>query len=69
MVAQKGPKVAEELVPLPNALPSLGGRMGEVRRLTLPEGEERYLVVLQKEAPTPPRYPRRPGLPEKHPLC
>ncbi|GLV48146.1 ribosomal RNA small subunit methyltransferase G [Thermus sp. LT1-2-5] len=70
MVAQKGPRVAEELDRLPQALPLLGGRMGEVRRLTLPYGgEERHLVVLSKEAPTPARYPRRPGLPEKHPLC
>ncbi|WP_243093951.1 16S rRNA (guanine(527)-N(7))-methyltransferase RsmG [Thermus thalpophilus] len=70
MVAQKGPKVAEELGRLPQALPLLGGRMGEVRRLALPQGgEERHLVVLVKEASTPPRYPRRPGLPEKHPLC
>jgi len=69
MVAQKGPRVAEELEPLPKALSTLGGRLGEVRRLALPGGEERCLVVLHKEAPTPPRYPRRPGVPEKHPLC
>lgn len=70
MVAQKGPKVAEELAPLPQALSLLGGRLAGVHPLRLPFAlEERHLVALAKEAPTPPRFPRRPGVPEKHPLC
>jgi len=70
MVAQKGPRVAEELAPLPKALGLLGGSLREVRSLRLPFlGEERALVVLAKEVPTPAAYPRRPGVPEKKPLC
>lgn len=70
MVAQKGPRVAEELVPLPQALSLLGGRLEGVHALRLPFAEEeRHLVAMAKEAPTPPRFPRRPGVPEKHPLC
>lgn len=70
MVAQKGPRVAEELASLPQALSLLGGRLEGVHPLRLPVAEEeRHLVVLAKEGPTPPRFPRRPGVPEKHPLC
>lgn len=70
MVAQKGPRVVEELAPLPQALSLLGGRLEGVYPLRLPFAEEeRHLVVLAKEGPTPPRFPRRPGVPEKHPLC
>jgi 16S rRNA (guanine527-N7)-methyltransferase len=70
MVAQKGPRVAEELAPLPKALGLLGGSLREVRSLRLPFlEEERALVVLAKEVPTPAAYPRRPGVPEKKPLC
>ena len=30
--------------------------------------EERYLVVVEKVAATPPQYPRKPGFPAKKPL-
>ena len=70
LVAQKGPKVAEELTPLSRALPLLGGAFQEARSLRLPFlQKERALVVLAKEATTPKAYPRRPGVPEKKPLC
>ncbi|GAB5602856.1 16S rRNA (guanine(527)-N(7))-methyltransferase RsmG [Thermus sp. FJN-A] len=70
MVAQKGPRVEEELARLPKALPLLGGRHQATHTLTLPFAEEvRALVVLAKEEPTPTRFPRRPGVPQKHPLC
>ena len=69
-VAMKGPRVEEELAPLPPALERLGGRLGEVLALQLPlSGEARHLVVLEKAAPTPPAYPRRPGVPERYPVC
>lgn len=70
LVAQKGPRVEEELAPLPRVLPALGGALEGVHRLRLPlSEEERALVVLAKVAPTPRAYPRRPGVPEKKPLC
>ncbi|MFN4073765.1 MAG: 16S rRNA (guanine(527)-N(7))-methyltransferase RsmG, partial [Thermus sp.] len=70
MVAQKGPRVAEELASLPKALALLGGSPPTLHTLLLPVAqEERSLVVVAKEASTPARYPRRPGVPEKNPLC
>lgn len=70
MVAQKGPRAEEELARLTQVLPLLGGRYQVSHALDLPlAGEARTLVVLAKEAPTPARFPRRPGVPGKHPLC
>ncbi|KGQ22440.1 16S rRNA (guanine(527)-N(7))-methyltransferase RsmG [Thermus filiformis] len=68
-VAQKGPRVEEELAASRKALEVLGGRLLQVHALTLPfSGEERRLVLVEKTAPTPPAYPRRPGVPERKPL-
>jgi 16S rRNA (guanine527-N7)-methyltransferase len=51
------------------AIHTLGGRLRETKRINLAElGEERWLIVIDKIAPTPPQYPRRPGLPGKRPL-
>jgi 16S rRNA (guanine527-N7)-methyltransferase len=30
---------------------------------------ERVLVLVEKTAPTPPAYPRRPGIPAKRPIA
>ncbi len=35
---------------------------------TIVDGERR-IVVVRKESPTPGKFPRRPGIPEKRPLC
>lgn len=69
LVAQKGPRVEEELAASKRALEVLGGRVLGVQALVLPfSAEERRLVLVEKTAPTPPIYPRRPGVPEKKPL-
>jgi len=48
----------------------LGGRLAEVRSVTLPkEMGRRTLLLVEKVAPTPSRYPRRPGMPAKRPLA
>ncbi|MER3451517.1 MAG: 16S rRNA (guanine(527)-N(7))-methyltransferase RsmG [Thermus sp.] len=68
-VAQKGPRVEEELRTSRRALELLGGRLLEVQTLRLPlSEEERRLVLVEKAAPTPLAYPRRPGVPERKPL-
>lgn len=48
-----------------DAAPMLGCRLTEEVPL---EGDRRILIV-QKERPTPQRFPRRTGVPEKRPLC
>jgi 16S rRNA (guanine527-N7)-methyltransferase len=70
MVAQKGEDALVEVHEADNAIAALGG---EVRRLVPVElrglAETRYLVVVDKIAPTPHKYPRRPGVPRRRPLA
>lgn len=69
MVAAKGPRVEEELAAGERAARLLGGGQTRVERLALPgTGEERRLVVVEKVAVTPLRFPRRPGKPAQKPL-
>ena len=66
-IAMKGPSAAAELEQAGEAIAVLGGRVLEVRTVDVP-GLSRQLVVVEKECPTPSRYPRRPGIPAKRPL-
>lgn len=69
MVAPKGFKAKAEVGVAQQAIGALGGRVVEVRRVDVPGLDEmRVLVVVEKIAPTPARYPRRPGIPSKRPL-
>ncbi len=69
MLAQKGENAPAEVHSAEEAIRILGGR---VRRLVPVDlhglAETRYLVIVDKVAATPEKYPRRPGMPEKRPL-
>lgn len=68
-LAQKGRDAAAEAAGAAGAFKRLGGRLAEVRPVTVPGLEdERALVVLEKMSPTPGKYPRRPGEPRKKPI-
>lgn len=70
MLAQKGETAHREAHSAETALRLLGGHLQQILPVTLPEvAEERYLVVVNKIAATPPVYPRRAGLPSKKPLA
>ena len=68
-LAQKGEGAAAEVQGAEAAIKTLGGR---VRKLVPVElrglAETRYLVVVDKLAATPDKYPRRPGMPRKSPI-
>lgn len=69
LLIQKGPEVEAELSPANKAIRALGGKLVEIIKLRLPGiGDQRKLLVIEKNTETPPRYPRRPGVPAKHPL-
>lgn len=69
-VAQKGVDIEDEVEAAQSAMKILGGRMKEVRPVHLPGLEAtRHLVVAEKVAPTPQKYPRRTGVPAKRPLA
>jgi 16S rRNA (guanine527-N7)-methyltransferase len=68
-IAQKKAGVDSEMNEATKAIHTLGGRLRETKRINLAEfGEERWLIVIDKIAPTPSQYPRRPGLPGKRPI-
>ena len=67
-LAMKGPGALEELAEAQNALEILGSGEPQVLSLTLPGGEERNLILCQKQRFTPKGYPRHGGTIAKHPL-
>jgi 16S rRNA (guanine527-N7)-methyltransferase len=68
-IAQKGSSAPEELETAQEAIEILGGQVREAKELRIAEmAQHRYLIVIEKVAPTPAKYPRRPGMPAKRPL-
>ena len=68
-VAQKKGDIDKELDGASRAINMLGGNLREVKAVDLEEfGDKRCLVVIDKVKPTPPQYPRRPGIPAKRPI-
>jgi 16S rRNA (guanine527-N7)-methyltransferase len=69
ILAQKGQSGPVETHKAEKALELLGGSLSQLLSVTLPGvADERFLVVVKKVAATPPQYPRKPGIPAKHPL-
>lgn len=69
MIAMKGPDAPAEAHEAEYATALLGGHLRKLRRIALPGvAEDRYLVVIDKVAATPEKYPRRVGIPRKRPL-
>lgn len=69
IVAQKGVSAREEAQSAEYAISILGGRVLRVIPIELLGlAEARNLVVIEKIARTPTKYPRRPGMPTKRPL-
>ncbi|HEY8489964.1 MAG TPA: 16S rRNA (guanine(527)-N(7))-methyltransferase RsmG [Dehalococcoidia bacterium] len=69
LAAPKGSGAAQEVAASARALRELGGRLRLSEPLPVPDGgPQPVLVLVEKVAPTPERYPRRPGVPTKRPL-
>lgn len=69
MLAQKGHSAHAEANSAEKAIRILGGHLEQIVPVLLPGvAEERYLVVIEKVAATPPGYPRRVGLPARKPI-
>lgn len=66
LAAVKGSRALEELHVAGEALRLCGGRV--VARESLPGGGPLQLVLIEKIAETPAKFPRRPGLPAASPL-
>lgn len=66
--AYKGAKATEELAEAQNAIKILGGVVKNQCDYELLEPGKRCITVIEKISPTPGKYPRRVGMPEKKPL-
>lgn len=68
-LAMKGENAPAEAHTSERAIQMLGGHLNRLVPVLLPGvAEQRYLVVVDKVAVTPPNYPRRIGVPSKQPL-
>ncbi len=69
VLAQKGESAPAEAQRSEWALAQLGGQLRRLIPVNLRGiAETRYLVLLDKVAATPEKYPRRAGVPSKRPL-
>jgi 16S rRNA (guanine527-N7)-methyltransferase len=68
LAAIKGSAAPREVKMARTALDALGGRLAGVFPLAPPQGLPQSVVLVEKVAATPDRYPRRPGIPAKRPL-
>jgi 16S rRNA (guanine527-N7)-methyltransferase len=68
-LAQKGETGLAEAHGAENAIRLLGGKLAQLIPVDLPKvAESRYLVLVEKVAQTPAKFPRRAGIPAKRPL-
>ena len=69
MLAQKGESGPAEAQAAEKVMKLLGGKLQQVIQVNLPGVvDDRYLVIVNKSHATPPKYPRKPGVPMKQPL-
>jgi len=69
MLAQKGETGPAEAQSAEKAMKILGGKLKQLIPVNLPGVvDDRYLVLVEKVAATPPKYPRKAGIPMKTPL-
>lgn len=69
VLAQKGESAPAEANAADVSIRILGGVLRQLIPVSLPGVvDDRYLVVIDKRAATPPQFPRRAGLPAKTPL-
>lgn len=68
-ISYKGDNAREELDVSGNAIDILGGEVCDINEFTLPGSDiTRILINIKKTRPTPDKYPRKAGLPNKKPL-
>jgi 16S rRNA (guanine527-N7)-methyltransferase len=69
MLAQKGESGPAEAQSAEKAMKLLGGKLKKLIPVHLPGvADDRYLIIVDKVAATPPKYPRKAGIPMKMPL-
>lgn len=68
-IAMKAAHANDEIEASKKAIATLGGKIENIFSFTLPvEESERNIIIIKKEKPTPKKYPRKPGTPNKAPI-
>lgn len=68
LLALKAQAVDQELADAQNALKLLFSQVIENNHYQLPNGDSRYITIVEKKKETPLKYPRKAGTPNKKPL-
>ena len=68
LIALKASNAPEELDQAKNALNLLFSKVVANREYALPNGDPRYMTIVEKKKETPNKYPRKAGMPNKRPL-
>jgi 16S rRNA (guanine527-N7)-methyltransferase len=69
VLAQKGESAPAEVQEAEKAMKLLGGKLKQLLPVNLPGvADDRYIVLIDKVAATPPKYPRKAGISAKTPL-
>lgn len=68
LLALKASNAPEELTEAKNALNLLFSKVENNISYTLPNGDPRYITIVEKKKETPNKYPRKAGMPNKRPL-
>lgn len=68
LLALKAQAVDQELTDAKKALAILFSQVIENQHYCLPNGDSRYITIVEKKKETPNKYPRKAGLPNKKPL-
>ena len=68
LLALKASNAPEELEEAKNALNIIFSKVEDNLQYELPNGDPRYITVVEKKKETPNKYPRKAGMPNKRPL-
>ena len=68
LLALKASNAPEELEETKNALNLLFSKVEDNLQYELPNGDPRYITLVEKKKETPNKYPRKAGMPNKRPL-
>ena len=68
LLALKASNAPEELEEAKNALNMLFSKVEDNLQYELPNGDPRYITLVEKKKETPNKYPRKAGMPNKRPL-
>ena len=68
LLALKASNAPEELEEAKNALNLLFSKVEDNIQYALPNGDPRYITIVEKKKETPNKYPRKAGMPNKRPL-